>query len=169
MTEEKILCNKCQHYENNFCKIFCCTTENLPLFCGFFLKKREKVRTIAVDFDGVIHEYHGWQGENVLNNPMPGAREYMQKLRDDGWVIIVYTCRSNISIVREYLIKHDIPFDFINENPYQPGGIGDKKIFAHIYLDDRGLRFENWRDAYEKIREILPDYKGGISAELGEK
>jgi len=109
---------------------------------------------IAVDFDGVIHRYDKWIDEFTLDKPVKGAREYMRKLVRDGWYVIVYTCRRNLDVVRDFLRTYQIPFHSINHNPYQPEDVGKHKIFAHVYLDDRGLRFINWKNAYSKLKKI---------------
>jgi len=65
------------------------------------LDKRE---TVSIDFDGVIHKYSkGFQGlDNAYDPPMEGAKESMQQLLDEGFVIkilssrpkeIIYPCR----------------------------------------------------------------------------
>lgn len=44
---------------------------------------------VAIDVDGVIADYSkGWQGEEHIGDPLPGAREFLQKLQDHGWKIL---------------------------------------------------------------------------------
>jgi len=117
------------------------------------------VNVIAVDFDGVIHEYERWKGDAHFDDPIIGAKEHMEKLKDDGWHVIVYTCRSNVQNVKEFLEEHKIPYDAINENKFQPPDLNPNKMFADIYLDDRCVRFDgSWSTAYTKIKSIYPDH-----------
>ena len=72
------------------------------------------IKTICVDFDAVLHTYKGWKGEEEFDPPIDNAREYMEKLKTDGWRIIIFTTRGNNNLVRYYLNKHEIPFDYIS-------------------------------------------------------
>lgn len=95
-------------------------------------------RTIAVDFDGVISNYGGWQGVDVLGAPRDDVRSALHALRSDGWKIIVHTTRG-IESVRSYLLRADVPFDEINRNSdYDNEG---SKPVATVYWDDRALRY----------------------------
>ena len=112
-----------------------------------------KTKTLAVDFDGVINGYSHWKGKGIFEEPVPGAREYLRRLADEGWVIIVYTTRVEETAVKEYLIEHRIPFNYINFNPENiEQECGSKKPLATVYLDDRGVRFNgDWALAYDEI------------------
>jgi adenylylsulfate kinase len=95
-------------------------------------------RTIAVDFDGVISNYSGWQGPDVLGAPRDDVRSALHALRLDGWKIIVHTTRG-LESVRSYLLREDVPFDEINRNSdYSNEG---PKPVATVYWDDRALRY----------------------------
>lgn len=41
--------------------------------------------------------------------------------------------------IKEHLEEYGIPFDAINENPYEAQAT--RKLYADVYVDDRGLRF----------------------------
>ena len=106
-------------------------------------------RTIAVDFDGVISNYSGWQGADVLGSPRDDVRSALHTLRSDGWKIIVHTTRG-IESVRLYLLRADVPFDEINRNSdYDNEG---PKPVATVYWDDRALRYTG--DAAADLRNI---------------
>jgi ribonucleotide monophosphatase NagD (HAD superfamily) len=50
--------------------------------------------TICIDVDGVIADYSkGFQGAKVIGDPLPGAKEFLDKLRAAGWKIIIHTTR----------------------------------------------------------------------------
>lgn len=110
-------------------------------------------KIIAVDLDGTITEYDGWQGEKHIGEPIDGCVEVLKKLKKSH-VIIIHTCRNNLEYVKKYLDKHQIPYDYINENPYQPDSAGNDKIFAHHYIDDRAVKFDgDWKEVEDKIME----------------
>jgi hypothetical protein len=50
--------------------------------------------TVALDFDGVLAEYDGWRGVDHMGKPLPGAREFVQRLKDAGFCVIVHSCRA---------------------------------------------------------------------------
>jgi phosphoglycolate phosphatase-like HAD superfamily hydrolase len=94
-------------------------------------------KTLAIDFDGVIHSYlKGWQDGEIYGAPMEGAREYMERLKSRGYTLIVFTTRVDHGAVVEWLKKYKIPFD----------GVTNIKPIATAYIDDRAIRFTNWRD-----------------------
>ncbi len=110
-------------------------------------------RIVCVDLDGTIAHYTEWFGEHHFGNVIPGCKKALETLRDNNWIIIIYTTRANKKLISEYLIANNIPFDFINENPNQPENAIGGKPFADVYIDDRAIRFNgNWD---ETIKEAL--------------
>ena len=102
-------------------------------------------------------EYNGWKGHKHFGEPivsgfwgeflygipyMMHPRDALRELKRRGYVIIIWTTRSNVEDVAEVLRKYDIPFDYIDENPYQPPDCSNK-IYADVYIDDRAVKF--WR------------------------
>ena len=96
------------------------------------------MRTIAVDFDGVIHAYtKGWRGGIIYDDPVPGAREAIAKLRERGLAVVVHTaCTRDPNQVMQWLLEHGIHVDAVSV----------LKPPAIAYIDDRAIRFTNWRD-----------------------
>ncbi len=103
---------------------------------------------VAVDVDGVIFEYKDWKGLDHFGKPIKGVKKSLQLIRKMGFHIIIHTCRMNEQLqdeplpqlefkIRRALLQAEIPFDEVCT-----GG----KPFAAYYIDDRGIRFENWDD-----------------------
>lgn len=89
---------------------------------------------IAVDFDGTLVN-----GEE----PLPGAKEAMQALRDADHVIIIHSC-NNEDWIRRVLNNADIPYDYIWTKPGKP--------IAHAYVDDRSVEFNNnWEEIVKRL------------------
>lgn len=126
-------------------------------------------KTICIDFDGVISEYTGWKGKGVFGNLVPKTQESMQKLKELGWTIIIHTTRSETDLVKEYLDKYSISYDYINFNPENiNAGCHIGKPIAHVYLDDRGVRFTgNWEGTLKEIIEFKTWWEN--LAEMSEK
>jgi hydroxymethylpyrimidine pyrophosphatase-like HAD family hydrolase len=96
----------------------------------------ERQPTIAVDFDGVLAEYDGWKGNQVLGEPRVDVVEVLRVLRQEGWKIIIHTTRSEAEI-RDYLVDNQIPYDEVNRNSSYRS-LGNKPV-ATVYWDDRAL------------------------------
>jgi hypothetical protein len=96
-------------------------------------QKRRK--TIAVDFDGVLAEYEGWRGENVLGKPRQVV-SLLCLLREEGWKVIVHTTRPT-RVISEYLSSWSIAVDEINQNS-DCSNCGHKPV-ATVYWDDRAI------------------------------
>ncbi len=102
-------------------------------------------KTIAVDFDGVIHRYsRGWQEGHIYDNPVEGSLEALSELANKEYRIAVFTTREDCDAVLAWLNWHwdisGIP------GPLPVHEITNKKPLAVAYIDDRGIRFTTWRD-----------------------
>jgi len=112
---------------------------------------KDRPRVLAVDLDGTLLQN---EGHPVFGEPIPAVVAAVRQLKEEGWVIVVWTCRGDTRELREYLAAQEIPFDHINENPGGPAN-GSPKIFADVYLDDRALRFDGDGDMVKKIKEAV--------------
>jgi adenylylsulfate kinase len=108
-----------------------------------------KQPTIAVDFDGVIADYGGWEGSGACGSPRLDVVEALTALRTEGWKIVVYSCRSSAEI-EAYLSENAIPYDEINQNSsFVTGGA---KPVATVYWDDRACQYSG--DARKDLETI---------------
>lgn len=103
------------------------------------------MKTIAVDFDGVIHGYSkGWQDGLIYDPPIAGSASTLSRLQRAGYRIVIYTTRAanrtidgnfergQLEEVAGYLSAWGIPYDEIFT--------GEKPIFTAL-IDDRAIRF----------------------------
>lgn len=117
---------------------------------------------VAVDFDATISEYKGWQGPGVFGEPVQGAKEALDRLYLKGYTIIINTTRGiDIQEVQNYLRDHHIPYHHINCNhDNAPPEVGNRKVLADVYIDDRALRFDGrWEGMVEKVEWFMPWHK----------
>lgn len=111
----------------------------------------DKKKTIAIDFDGVIHAYSkGFQGlNNAYDEPHPGAIEGIKALAKMGYRLIIVSSR-NTSVINRWLLKYGIS-QYFDE-------VTNIKRPARYYIDDHGYSFEkgnvnSWKKVVEMIRE----------------
>lgn len=106
--------------------------------------------TICIDVDGVIADYsEGFKGPDVIGPPLYGAKEFLEELRE-AWKVIIHTTRGT-DVTREYMDKHELPYDEINDNSDLRGENPGKPIAA-LYLDDRAVCFRG--DFAQALAEI---------------
>lgn len=109
--------------------------------------------TIAVDFDGTLH----MGAYPSIGDMRPGAKEYMQKLKEDGHYLIIWTCREGDVLLEaiNWLLSQDIPFDRVNdhepENKAKYGGT-TRKVSADLYVDDKQVgELPTWEEIYRYV------------------
>lgn len=96
------------------------------------------LRTVCIDFDGVLHSYtSGWQGSTVINDPpVAGMPELTNKLKSMGVQIIIMSARARYPSAAKamslWLKQHGFAFDIITK----------EKMPADVYIDDRAYRFD---------------------------
>ena len=98
-------------------------------------------KTIAIDFDGVIHEYSlGWGNGSIYDQPMPGTFAALQALKEKGYKIVVFSTRAKEQKddITTWLKCFDLA-QYVDE-------VTHEKPRAFAYIDDRAIRFTNWRD-----------------------
>jgi len=147
------------------------------------MKYRTK-KTVAIDFDGVIHKYsHGYGDGSIYDEPIEGAFDFIQKLMGEGYAVYIHSTRSPWKI-KSWLLFHTfateydaeglggdptnykypkygftlmvIPFwkKFWNEENVL--GISRRKLPALVYIDDRAVKFEgDWKKVRAEIKENL--------------
>jgi hypothetical protein len=81
-------------------------------------------------------------------------------------VVIVPNGRGDKDLVEEWLQRNEVPYDFVNENPYQPDDSSDK-LHADVYVDDRAENVDDVTDPdsdevryriYDEISERNREY-----------
>lgn len=91
---------------------------------------------IAIDFDGTIAQYDGWQGADVCGDPIPGALAFMEQLVEWGYKPWIFSARAvdGADAIAKWVETHGfghVVFGITHEKSYQ---------FV-AFVDDRAHRF----------------------------
>lgn len=108
--------------------------------------------TILVDMDGVLCTEEK-TFERALAQPMPGARETLEALVEQGHTIVIYSARSwsELRMTEAWLREHRIPFH----------GVHLGKPVADRIIDDRSISFVEWGSVSATLNASTSKYTGG--------
>lgn len=102
---------------------------------------------IAYDFDNTIYDYYK---EGVQ---FPQVIKLLKEIRhlDAGTFICFTSCDDDrLPYLKEYIKEHDIPLDYLNDNPPFVKFNG-RKVYYNVFLDDRaGLL-----SAYQQLNTVV--------------
>jgi len=100
---------------------------------------------IAIDLDGVIHDYKKVKWPE-FTDPITDAQPMMMKLKRLNHKIIIFSARAYnpvaINEIMDWLIAHKIPYD----------GITNIKGAFDYIIDDKAVHFDNWADVMKEIK-----------------
>lgn len=100
---------------------------------------------ICLDFDGVLNNYSGYDGEN-LGTPRPGAKEFLEEL-NKNYRVVVLSARRYSHIIK-WLNDYGLWEYVADVTSFKPPALA--------YIDDRGISFNG---DYQEILEQLKDFK----------
>ena len=112
-------------------------------------------KTIAVDFDGVLHAYSKkWSDGSIYDEPVA-----MQAFLNKGHEVVIYSTRCTDRIVRgiENPNQIDEMADWLKVNgiPYTRIHSEAGKPFCALFIDDNAYRFEgNWTKCLDDIERM---------------
>lgn len=110
--------------------------------------------TIAVDLDGTLAEIIEPHDDTKIGEPRRNAAKWMKAFKLGKARLIIFTVRGDKELVKAWLDKHEMPFDYINENPDQPEGTSGK-VIADVYWDDRAVNAKNLDEGAKKIQRLM--------------
>lgn len=102
---------------------------------------------VCVDLDGVLNVYDGWRGADHFHPPRPGAREFLEGLKQRNYSVIIHTTRW-APHVWEWIRMHGLE-KCVDE-------VTDKKPPAHVFIDDRAICFQG---SFAGTLEIVDGFK----------
>jgi len=111
-----------------------------------------KHKRVAIDFDGTLFE----DSENIFVDfekkvelkALPGSSDTTKYLKEQGFEILIFTCRPDYhrKYMENLMKKNNISFDYI---------LFYTKPRVDLYIDNKGYRFENWKDTETWIKNRI--------------
>ena len=105
-----------------------------------------KKENICVDFDGVLNNYQGYDGDN-LGKPRPGAKEFLEALSKE-YNVIIFSARNYTKII-PWLNKYNL-------QPYVHNVTGFKPAKVKCFVDDRAIGFQG---DYDETLERISNFR----------
>ena len=129
------------------------------------LEDKMKQVILAIDFDGTICTV----SYPEIGRERLGAKEFINKLYDEGYLIVINTCRSDggehaaEQMVKDFMKLRGIKYHSINQNLdflIEYYKCDTRKISADVYIDDKCLfELPSWEQKYNIIKAKFPDPK----------
>lgn len=119
-------------------------------------------RTVAVDFDGVIHDYdRGWSDGTIYGKPVPGAFDALALLMKT-FAVMVHTTREPAPVARWIREWGGIETCWFADPAKLPEFwnnqacilVTNRKLPAVAYIDDRAIRFTDWVQALADLKQL---------------
>ena len=114
----------------------------------------DEMKNIGVDFDGVIHKNSkGYYDGTIYDEPIDGSRDALKKL-SEKYDVVIFTAKAKpdrglvngktgTELVWEWLKEHKME-KFVTK-------VTAEKPRAVAYIDDKGIRFNNWKQTLEVL------------------
>jgi hypothetical protein len=122
--------------------------------------KQDESRTIAIDFDGVIHSFeYGYHDGTIYGTPIEGSIESLRCL-SKKYKIVIFTAKAKpdrplvngktgIELIWEWLEKYNIN-QYVSE-------VTSEKPRCICYIDDKAIQFHNWKQALKDLEKFTDE------------
>ena len=119
--------------------------------------EEEEAKTIAIDFDGVIHSFElGYHDGTIYGSPIEGSVDAIKKL-SKKYHIVIYTAKAKKDrplingktgpeLIWEWLKKYELN-EYIKD-------ITAEKPRCICYIDDKAIQFQNWNQALSDLKKF---------------
>ena len=101
---------------------------------------------IIIDLDGTICTEEKTFSRS-LAKVKKGAKEAIQKLFNEGHIIIIYSART--------WMEYEMTYDWLRKNkiPFHQLILG--KPIGDVWIDDRAINFTNWNEIIQVLEKKL--------------
>jgi len=98
---------------------------------------------LIIDLDGCICSEEKTFSRS-LAKPIPGAKEVLDELKNQGHIIIIYSARS--------WNEYEMTIQWLKDNQISYDQVILGKPIGDYWIDDRAIRFSSWSEIKEKIK-----------------
>ena len=119
---------------------------------------RDGARTIAIDFDGVLHDdYLGFHDGSCYGDPIEGSLESIQRLALTFRVVVFSAKARADRPLCNGLTGSDLIWGWLRKHGFEAhvAEVTSEKPRAELYVDDNGFRFGNWAETISFIEREL--------------
>lgn len=113
------------------------------------LQKHNSSKVLAIDFDGVIHKNSkGYYDGTIYDDPVDGAIESIKEL-SKKYEIVIYSFKGHPNRPKiDGKDGNDLVWDWLEKYGIKScvKDVVWGKPNALIYIDDKGYKFQNWKD-----------------------
>ena len=102
------------------------------------------MKILAIDFDGVIHDFKNPLPGRRMGAPIPGTKEALQNFKANGHTIIIHSLwgdEKGTKTIADFMKYYELPFDSITNIKPQ----------ADYYIDDKAIQFTSWENTTNQI------------------
>ena len=103
--------------------------------------------SVCIDFDGTIVDHRFPE----IGSMKEGVREALKKIHETHYIIISSSRNrfgdNYVEEMEDFLIANNLPYDEIDR--------GNGKPHADAYIDDRGIRFTNWKEVVKQFEDLI--------------
>ncbi len=119
-------------------------------------EKKENSKTVAIDLDGTLID----KEENALS----GAVEFLNKLKENGFEIVLYTARYAATPKEEYQSLTNYIESILKKNNLQVDRISIEKPLSIAFVDNSAINFNG--NNYDEILDLLLNKQNEIAATM---
>lgn len=111
-------------------------------------------KVLAIDFDGVIHNHNlGFHDGTCYGDPIEGSLEAIKYL-SSKYNVIIFSCKANpdrplingktgSELIWEWLKTYNIDLYVTDVTFNKPNAL--------FYIDDKAIRFNNWKNTLQYV------------------
>lgn len=108
--------------------------------------KPKTIATLAIDFDGVLHDYKNPVDGKRMGAPLPGALAAMDDLYDGRYELIIHTVKATTEQGRQMVE------DWLDHYGFEYHKITAIKPNADYFIDDRAVHHTgDWSNTFSAI------------------
>ena len=112
------------------------------------------MKTVCVDFNGVLDTYDGWHGDPYSTSMAAGADLFLKRLNDLGYQVFIHTSADVPGVVAWLEEWHLMQY---------VQGVTNQKVPAFAYIDDRAICHRgDFMKTLKELQEFETHWEKGL-------